>query len=281
MKRLSATSFAASCAAMAIMGCSPSSSTAEGDGPENSAQQVVDPAPTLQPAQAAMETNAQGVTQTVVAEETLNKTVSPDGHDSENHSGHSDHDHDHDHGSEKTDKISDDHDHGAHDHDGHDHGDDKHDDDHGHHDHADHDHSHDHAGGEAHVHGAADMAFIRDGNTLEISLEAPLNNFGLPENTTDLPAPASTYAGQIVTLIGGETCRETSQTVEAESDGQHGKMVIDLAYTCSDTAAISALRVDAFAAFPGFETIDLIFLDGSRQTAATLTPETPVFELGG
>jgi type IV secretory pathway VirB10-like protein len=149
-------------------------------------------------------------------------------------------------------------------------------DDHANHDddsHADHD---EHAGGEAHVHGHAELAVVREGNTISISLESPLANYGLSETETDLGDTAR-YADQTAELIGGD-CPRTERSVSARSDGQHGKMVIDLTFACDDASIISGVKVLAFDAFSGFDEIDAVALTDSGQNADSLSAANPVIQ---
>ena len=159
-----------------------------------------------------------------------------------------------------------DHDDDAHDHsDEHDHSEHKEDDGHDH---------HDHAGGEAHVHGHGDLAVTRDGNTITVSLEAPLANFGLSETETNL-GDSSVYADQAVKLNGGN-CLRTERSVGAQSDGQHGKMTIDLSFNCDDASEVTGIDATALTAFAGFSEIDAVILTETDQAAATLTKTSTV-----
>ncbi|MEO1016001.1 MAG: DUF2796 domain-containing protein [Pseudomonadota bacterium] len=58
-----------------------------------------------------------------------------------------------------------------------------------------------------------------------------------------------------------------------EDHGEHGADVeITYAFVCSAPNRLNALRVDAFKAFDGVETIDAVFLGDAKQVAARLTP---------
>ncbi len=151
-------------------------------------------------------------------------------------------------------------------------------DDHGEEDHAhdDHDHDHgdhDHAGGEAHVHGAAEMAVARDGSRLTVTFESPTANFGYSEAESDLPED-NTVGEDTFALIGGE-CLTEMTNVSAETDGQHGSVTVEKRYICSNIESVTAIRVTAFEAFPGFESVDAVYLTDSDQIAAELTADNP------
>lgn len=173
-----------------------------------------------------------------------------DHHEHDDH-GHDDAEHDHEH----------DEDH-AH-----------HDDDHDHHDHDDHHHDHDHDGvGEAHVHGVGDLAVTRSGDQLTLTLEAPLANFSLAGSTRTLPDDFNA-AGTSFTLLGDGGCTAEPSTTSIRAIGDHGNLTVTQVYSCTDIAAVSGVRVTAFEAYPGFETVNAIFLDENRQVPALLDPD--------
>lgn len=184
-------------------------------------------------------------------------------HDHEDEHDHADEDHEHD----------DDHSDEAHDHaDEHDHEDHAHEDAHdeGGHDHEDHDdHDHDHAGGEAHVHGLSDLAASLDGAVLSINVEGALANFDLDESLRTLD-DTTPYTDGTVAIIGGE-CSQTSASASIRPIGDHGNLVIDWTYECADVGAIEAIDVIGFQSFGGFEEVNAVFLTGTDQTAETLT----------
>ena len=173
------------------------------------------------------------------------------------------HDHDEDH-------AEDGHDEDDHDHDAHDHGDDHEDhaEDHDGHDHGDHD-DHDHAGGEAHVHGLSDLAVSLDGARVSVSLEGALANFGLDESIRELEDVAP-YTDGVVELIGGD-CTRDAAGASIRPIGDHGNLMIDLAYTCAAMDALEAVNVTGFANFSGFEEVNAVVLTETGQTAKTLT----------
>jgi len=160
------------------------------------------------------------------------------------------------------------HDHEAHDHGEHEHGEDAHEE----HDHGEHEH-HDHAGGEAHVHGLAEMAITREGSRLTVTFESPTANFGFSEAASDLPE-GNTVGEDTFAVIGGE-CLNEMTNVSAVSDGQHGSVSIEKRYSCSNIDGVSAVRVTAFEAYSGFETVDAVYLTDADQVAAELTADSP------
>ncbi len=143
--------------------------------------------------------------------------------------------------------------------------------------HGDDDDHDDRAGGEAHVHGHAELAVSVEQNTLSISLEAPLDNFGLPESQTTVDDDTP-YTDGIVTLIGGD-CTRDGAGVALRSNGDHGSMTVDLTYTCTAGAMADAIDVTAFGNFAGFEEIDAVALTDSGQSAAALTRSSTRLDL--
>lgn len=179
-------------------------------------------------------------------------------HDHEDEHDHADEDHEHD--DDHGDEV---HDHG----DEHDHEDHAHEDTHDEGDHDDHDH--DHAGGEAHVHGLSDLAASLDGAVLSINVEGALANFDLDESLRTLD-DTTAYTDGTVAIIGGE-CSQTSAAASVRPIGDHGNLVIDWTYECADAGAIEAIDVIGFQSFAGFAEVNAVFLTGTDQTAETLT----------
>ncbi len=168
-----------------------------------------------------------------------------------------DHDHEHDHGDEEAHADHDEHDHDAHDHD----------------DHSD----HDHGAGEAHVHGLSDLAASLEGNTLSISVEGALANFGLDETLREL-ADTAPYTDGIVAIQGGD-CTRDSASASIRPIGDHGNLMIDLTYTCAAADTLTGIDVTGFSSFSGFEQVDAVFLGDAGQTAESLTASDTVLDL--
>lgn len=144
-------------------------------------------------------------------------------------------------------------------------------------DHAEDDEHHDHAGGEAHVHGLSDLAISIDANTVSVSLEGALANFDLDESLRTLD-DATPYTDGIVDLVGGECTRETSD-VSIRAIGDHGNLTVDLVYSCAAIDGLSAINVTAFSAFEGFEEVNAVILTETGQTASTLTASNTRLDL--
>lgn len=195
----------------------------------------------------------------IVAEETVETVAAGAAADAvEADHDHDEEDHDDDAHEDHNEESDDDHDHDEEGHDDHD----------GEDEHEDHD-DHDHAGGEAHVHGLSELAASLDGSTLSVSVEGALANFGLDETlrTIDDPTP---YANGTVAIIGGD-CAPEASSVSVRAVGDHGNLMIDLTYACASPDNIEAIDVTGFASFAGFEQVDAVFLSDTGQVAESLT----------
>lgn len=153
-----------------------------------------------------------------------------------------------------------------------------HDDDHAHADHDDHDHDHDHAGGSAHVHGIADLAIVLEGQSLTAEMISPLANFGLSE-ADGIITEAVTLSLPTMILLTGGNCTAETPAAEIDRSSGHTDARINFSWTCADPGSLMALSFAGFSTYPGFETVNAIFLDGSSQKAAELKPTAPQISL--
>ncbi|MFN3607531.1 MAG: DUF2796 domain-containing protein [Hyphomonas sp.] len=150
--------------------------------------------------------------------------------------------------------------------------DDEHDHDH------DHDHEADHAGGTAHVHGVADLAFAIEGGKLTAELMSPLANFGLSEADGVITDDVKAALPGLITLTGGN-CTGDAPVAKVDTSSGHTDGHVNFSWTCANLVDVSAARFAGFAAFPGFETINAVFLGDTVQKAAELTPSSPELSL--
>ena len=156
-----------------------------------------------------------------------------------------------------------------------DHDADDHDDDHT--DHVEDHDDHDHAGGEAHVHGVSEMAISLETDTISVSLEGALANFDLDESLRVL-ADTSPYTDGLIELVGGECTREQSDA-SIRAIGDHGNLIVDLVFSCASVEDLSAINVTAFGAFSGFEEVNAVILTETGQTASNLTASNTRLDL--
>lgn len=161
----------------------------------------------------------------------------------------------------------------AHAHEGDDHDDHDHDDEH------DHEHEDEVAHGEAHQHGLGVMAVSLLGETISVSLEAPLANFGLVGTTREPPVfdPPLT---EIVSFPAAANCVANEVGIEIFGHGDHGNLVLTATFDCANIAGAKSLEFTGFDRFPGFEIVDVIYLTQTSQTAAELSPGNRVIILG-
>ena len=142
----------------------------------------------------------------------------------------------------------------------------------------DHEDDHDHAGGAAHVHGIADLAFTIEGNTLMAELVSPLANFGLSEADGVFTPEVINALPGFVTLTGGNCTAETP-AAEVDTSSGHTDGHVTFTWACDNPGAVTAARFTGFSAFPGFETVNAVFVTDTAQKAAELTPSSPELSL--
>lgn len=142
----------------------------------------------------------------------------------------------------------------------------------------DHDHDHDTAGGAPHVHGLAELAITLENGEISARMISPLANFGLSEAEGVLTDTVIASLPGLVTLTGGD-CRPATPRAAIDTSSGHADAAVDFTWTCRAPAAITAVRFDAFAAYPGFETISTVFLTDTAQRAGELTPSKPELSL--
>lgn len=143
-----------------------------------------------------------------------------------------------------------------------------------HHDHDD----HDHAGGAAHVHGIADLAFTIEAGKLTAELVSPLANFGLSEaDGAFTPAVIAALPG-VITLTGGN-CTPEMPSAEVDTSSGHTDGHVNFSWTCADASAVTSARFAGFTSFSGFEKVNAVFVTDMAQKAAELTPSSPELSL--
>ena len=131
------------------------------------------------------------------------------------------------------------------------------------------------AGGEAHVHGAGEFAVAVDGDVLTVTLDAPLANFGLGEGDTDTLEVSTGIGEGLVSFVGGANCQPGDRRIETRTVGDHSGLTLTLSFTCKDIEALEGVRLNAFSEFPGFETVNAIFIGPDTQVAGVLTAGNP------
>lgn len=181
--------------------------------------------------------------------------------------------------------------------------------DHGH----DHDHDHGSKGQEAHVHGLAELTLALEGNNLEISLDSPAANIVGFEHIarTDEQkqavnkAKATLESAQQLFSFEGSSCKlqsakadvsalmghdkhnhkdkEKHQHKEKHDHGHkdkhdhkdtHSEVSANYRFSCSQGAKLTTISIDMIKAFPGIETLKVMWLTDSKQGAVDLTAGT-------
>lgn len=142
----------------------------------------------------------------------------------------------------------------------------------------DHDHEGDHAGGSAHVHGIADLAFVFEGGKLTAEMISPLANFGLSESDGVFTDEVKTGLPGLITVTGGD-CSPEAPVAEIDTSSGHTDGHVTFSWTCVNPANVTAAQFTGFAAFPGFETVNAVFVSDTVQKAAELTSSSPVLSL--
>ena len=142
----------------------------------------------------------------------------------------------------------------------------------------DHDHDEDHAGGGAHVHGIADLAFTFEGATLSADLMSPLANFGLSEADGVFPDDAKAALPGLISIVGGD-CTPEVPVAEIDASSGHTDAHVRFSWTCINPANVTSASFTGFTAFPGFETINAVYVGDAVQKAAELTPSSPELSL--
>lgn len=140
------------------------------------------------------------------------------------------------------------------------------------------DEDHDHAGGTPHVHGIADLAFVLEGGKLTAEMISPLANFGLSESDGAFTNEVTSSLPGLITVTGGD-CTADAPVAEVDTSSGHTDGHVNFSWTCVNPANVSAARFAGFAAFPGFETINAVFIGDTVQKAAELTPSSPELSL--
>ena len=133
----------------------------------------------------------------------------------------------------------------------------------------------DHAGGEAHVHGAAELAVVLEENFVTITLDSPLANFGLSEASKIKSSDLETYADGLAELMGDARCDTVERSADRRRNGDHSAMILSIVLDCRRPGRLDGLMFTGFKTYPDFKTVDAVYLGEGEQSAATLTPQEP------
>ncbi|WP_213269923.1 DUF2796 domain-containing protein [Hyphomonas sp.] len=142
----------------------------------------------------------------------------------------------------------------------------------------DYDEVHEHAGGTAHVHGIADLAFVVENGRLTAEMISPLANFGLSEADGVFTQDVISALPSLIELSGGN-CSAEAPVGEVDTSSGHTDGQVEFSWVCENPNAVTAARFTGFGTFPGFETINAVFVGDTVQKAAELTPSSPELSL--
>ncbi|MEP0314778.1 MAG: DUF2796 domain-containing protein [Hyphomonas sp.] len=147
---------------------------------------------------------------------------------------------------------------------------------------AGHDEDHEeHIGGEAHVHGAAELAVTLDTNFVTITIDAPLANYGLSEKTKKKSTELEQYAEGLTELMGNARCDLVERSADLRRSGDHAALTLSIVWDCRRPSQLDGLMFTGFEKYPAFEEVDAVYLGEAGETAsATLTPDNPFLPFG-
>jgi hypothetical protein len=168
------------------------------------------------------------------------------------------------------------------------------------HDADEHDHDHDHgaeAGLGAHVHGAASLGIVADGQTVTVELTSAMWNlvgFERPAQSMEeqdrLAALVNTLQRSPVSLPFDAMCEmtavdqpipmtEAARSSAAEDAPWRMDIIARYTFECKDITQIDRIEVDLIDRFSSFEKIDWVWIDPANQRAGTVTPARATIQL--
>lgn len=151
-------------------------------------------------------------------------------------------------------------------------------------------HDHEETGGrlEAHEHGRATLAAAVDGDELTFTFEAPLASLvgfeHAPETdaqTEALNALKDTFVvpGGMVAVNTSAGCLPLMTTSGTHFEGGHGALEVEHVYTCESADRIDTIEFLLMESYPQLESIDAVFLSGTRQSAGELRAGRPALKV--
>jgi hypothetical protein len=150
-------------------------------------------------------------------------------------------------------------------------------------------------GHRAHVHGVARMTLSLDGAQLQAELELPLDTLVGFERAPRTPAERESAAAalgrlreaaNVLRVTPDKSCQVAEVQVQAPVlEGQaaprdgHGDALLNLRYTCSETAAPQRVEVLLFQSFKRIERVDVQMVLPQGQGKAVLRRSAPTVNL--
>ncbi len=143
----------------------------------------------------------------------------------------------------------------------------------------------------AHVHGEAQLMLATDGGLLEIMLESPVANLLGFEHNPGTATEQQAWQQQQALLKSGHWLQlpSTAQCVLQQQQlndpwakaAQHADISISLSYQCSAAELLNEVKVTLFTTAADLQQIDVQWVSGGQQGAATLSAKQPVLQLPG
>lgn len=141
----------------------------------------------------------------------------------------------------------------------------------------------------AHVHGEAKLDIAVDGNTLTIHLATPLDGLlgfehaarttaekqAVQKLQTTLAQPAQLFGIAAEAGCTAQTPQQALPIFDGKASGDHHDLEADFRWQCTKPAALRAIDVRLFAAFPRLKHIKVQFFGPAGQKAGRLTPKQP------
>ena len=138
-----------------------------------------------------------------------------------------------------------------------------------------------HAGGEAHIHGAAELAVTLENNFVTITVDAPLANYGLSEKSKKKSAELEKYAEGLTELMGDARCDLVERSADLRRSGDHAALTLSIVWDCRRPSRLDGLMFTGFEQYEGFEEVSAVYLGEAGETAsAILTPDSPFLPFG-
>lgn len=144
----------------------------------------------------------------------------------------------------------------------------------------------------AHVHGEAQLSFATEAQQVELLLESPVDNLVGFEHAPGSAAEKAAWqqsqtllkSGQWLQLPAAANCQLQQQQLnepwpQSPDPHHHADVELSLTYQCSAPAALTEVRLDLFRHAADLQQIDVQWVSGQQQGAATLTPKQREFRL--
>jgi len=141
----------------------------------------------------------------------------------------------------------------------------------------------------AHVHGAATLAIVLDGERVELQLDAPGDSIVGFEREPHDDAERATLAqarallaapARWIALPANAACVLQSSSAEFDhAAGDHAAFDVQAAWRCATPSALTMLDLTLFASFPRLQRVTANLVLPDRQDSSELTPRSAQLRL--